>query len=263
MEFFDFFDLHFFIFFIFSVLFFIYNSKPIHNIFLFMLICLQSFIFLALFPKQYFFSFLLLIIYLGAIAVLFLFVVLVIGNSTFNVETISQKKHFFTILESYIFFLLFILFFVNIAYDLFLFFYEWAMEFEVESELGIFQDYVDYVRNLNELFKNNFQNSDLFLFSGKDCFISVIPQEYLLNKKSIYNFKDFENFYFFLSNNFCKPEMFSFFENTNFAQIKVWGATLFLRDAGILYVCAFILFLATLGVIVLVINRKQVLKNLD
>jgi NADH:ubiquinone oxidoreductase subunit 6 (subunit J) len=57
-----------------------------------MLLCIQTFIFLSLLTKQYFFILILFIIYLGAIAVLFLFVVLVIGNSIF--ENNKLKNNF-------------------------------------------------------------------------------------------------------------------------------------------------------------------------
>lgn len=235
---------------------FIFTINPIYNIFIFMLICIQSFIFLALFPKQYFFAFLLLIIYLGAIAVLFLFVVLVIGNSGFFVSnTTKYSNNIIKISENYLFFFIFLLFFLNVSTRLFYEFCEWIIDFEVNSELGIYKDYINYLKDLNFFIQKNFINLDNFLFYSDDSNENLFEKiGYSINESSCYNFV----------NAFCKPELFSFAEtNSDFVRLQYWGAVLFLRDSGILFLSAFILFLSTIGVIVLVINRKQIFKTLS
>lgn len=237
------------------IFFFILLSNPIYNIFTFMLVCIQSFIFLSLLTKQYFFVLILFIIYLGAIAVLFLFVVLVIGNSIFETQnknsSISEFSVFsFTGVLYFIFYIFFYTFFITLSGN----FYIWIINFENSLDLLLYKQYLLYMKELNYFFYNTFRDITLesFLYTENKA-----VQNFFFNQNNnIFITDNFELFYYKFINTFCKSEFFNFVNENNLQKIDFWCANLFLKDSPILYLCAIILFLSTIGVISLVVSRK-------
>ncbi len=233
----------------FFIFFFILLSNPIYNIFTFMLLCIQTFIFLSLLTKQYFFILILFIIYLGAIAVLFLFVVLVIGNSIFENNKLKNNFDYssWTIIF-FIFYIFFYTFFTTIASN----FYLWVINFENSLDLLLYKEYLNCVKELRYFFYYNKNISlDVILQSETNC-----NQLFILSNTNLFLIDSFEIFYYNFVNTFCKSEFFNFVNENNLSSIDMWCSNLFLKDTPILYLCAFLLFISTIGVISLVTSRK-------